>query len=689
MKSDACDLSRLDAFLLGEMTIKNEEELTRHLDTCSSCGSELEKRAANAERWNEIKSLLVEPPRSFSESRQSSTSKTSLPLPIRQVLEMLAPTDDPSSLGRIDSFEILGVIGSGGMGVVLKAADRPLDRIVALKVMNPSLAVCGTARQRFAREAKAAAGILHPNVIAIHSVSTTHVLPYLVMPYVKGISLQHRVDKEGPLSRHEILRIGSQLAAGLVAAHQQGLIHRDIKPSNVMLDEGVETAMITDFGLARTIDDATMTRSGAITGTPEYMSPEQARGESIDCSSDIFSLGSVLYTLCTGHPPFRAQTAFGVLRRITDQQPTPIRDVNPEIPLWLVRIVKKLHAKDANARPTAEQAHALLERCLAHVYQPDRIQLPAELTRSSNQHLGSFSRILKIGAITMTSFSVLLLLAYAIVPPATQSNPLTENQTDQPMPLMTSGEPTVFKTLNLDFPKSDEPGLLVIDINRGFVEVTGHDQPGVIIEILNPQQKTSGESDEAEFKQQFAPQFDLDMNKAKNKIKLDTYNQDYALNLRIKVPTQTDLSLDTYYDGYLQVKDVSGTIITRSQNCDIRLLEISGTAKAFSYNGDFTVSFKKLAENAKLDFESYNGSIDLTLPINTAATTAITTGTGSYRSMFDIQPLTETSDSNIKSSFDLDRESSYQFGNINGGGIPIRMESKKGKISLRKRAAAK
>ena len=220
-----------------------------------------------------------------------------------------APTDDPAMLGRLGGYEISGVVGAGGMGVVLKAIDKSLDRTVAIKVLAPHLAASGAARKRFAREAKAAAAVLHPNVIAIHSVSNDEALPYLVMPYLRGTSLQKRLDEEGPLSLHEILRIGSQIAAGLAAAHAQGLVHRDIKPANILLEQGVERVAITDFGLARAVDDATITHSGVIAGTPQYMSPEQARGEPVDGRSDLFSLGSVLYSICTGRPPFRAETS--------------------------------------------------------------------------------------------------------------------------------------------------------------------------------------------------------------------------------------------------------------------------------------------------------------------------------------------------------------------------------------------
>ena len=282
-------------------------------------------------------------------------------------------------LGRLGPYEVSGVIGAGGMGIVLKAFDCSLDRTVAIKVMAPHLASSGSARRRFAREAKAAAAVLHPNVIAIHGVAADQALPYLVMPYNRGMSLQKRIDQDGPLPLQETLRIAEQIAAGLAAAHAQGLVHRDIKPANILLEDGVERLAITDFGLARAVDDATMTRSGVIAGTPQYMSPEQARGESIDHRSDLFSLGSVVYAMCTGRPPFRAETTFGILRRITDATPRPIREINSETPTWLCRLVDKLHAKSpADRTQSASEAAGLLQGCLAHVQTSDT-PLPPEL----------------------------------------------------------------------------------------------------------------------------------------------------------------------------------------------------------------------------------------------------------------------------------------------------------------------
>ena len=165
--------------------------------------------------------------------------------------------------------------------------------------------------------------------------------------------------------------------AGLAAAHAQGLVHRDVKPANILLADGVERVKLTDFGLARAADDASLTKTGVIAGTPQYMSPEQARGEAVDQRSDLFSLGSVLYAMCTGRAPFRAETSYGVLRRITDDEPRPIREINPDIPEWLCRIVAKLMSKQPDDRfQSAREVAGLLEACLAHVQQPTVVPLP-------------------------------------------------------------------------------------------------------------------------------------------------------------------------------------------------------------------------------------------------------------------------------------------------------------------------
>ena len=379
-----CDPKRLAKFLSGELTLAQERTLQDHLDDCDTCQENLRSQAADESYWTEASQIFVDCDgyqscRMLGETRTDHSGPIASSMQTKSVLGMLAPTDDPNMLGRLGPYEVSGVIGSGGMGIVLKAFDCSLDRTVAIKVMAPHLASSGSARQRFAREAKAAAAVLHPNVIAIHGVAADQPLPYLVMPYNRGTSLQKRIDSEGPLPLTETLRIAEQIAAGLAAAHAQGLVHRDIKPANILLEDGVERLAITDFGLARAVDDATMTRSGVIAGTPQYMSPEQARGDSIDHRSDLFSLGSVLYTMCTGRPPFRADTTFGILRRITDSQPRPVRENNPDTPTWLCRLIEKLHAKSPSDRiQSADEVAHLLQGCLAHVQTTDT-PLPVEL----------------------------------------------------------------------------------------------------------------------------------------------------------------------------------------------------------------------------------------------------------------------------------------------------------------------
>ena len=186
--------------------------------------------------------------------------------------------------------------------------------------------------------------------------------------------MQQKLDATGPLELTEILRIGQQTAAGLAAAHEMGLIHRDIKPANILLEEGVEHVKITDFGLARAADDASVTQSGSIAGTPMYMAPEQALGEKIDQRADLFSLGSVLYTMCSGRPPFQAANTIAVLMRVVDDAPRPIREIIPEFPEWLCELISGLHAKDpADRIASAQEVADLLARRLAQLQGPEKI----------------------------------------------------------------------------------------------------------------------------------------------------------------------------------------------------------------------------------------------------------------------------------------------------------------------------
>ena len=261
-----------------------------------------------------------------------------------------APTH-PEMFGRIGRYDVEALLGRGGMGVVLRAHDSDLHRSVAVKVMAPEWAASMPARQRFAREAQAAASVAHENVIPIYNVEADAKLPYLVMLYVPGMTLERWVMTNGPADPATILRIAGQLAEGLAAAHRRGLVHRDIKPGNVLVGENSNRVWITDFGLARAADSMTLTQTGIIAGTPHYMSPEQARGEALDHRTDLFSLGCVLYFLSTGKPPFDADNTLAVLHKIVSEKPTSLAVHRADLPHSFVSLVDQLLSRAMNKRP--------------------------------------------------------------------------------------------------------------------------------------------------------------------------------------------------------------------------------------------------------------------------------------------------------------------------------------------------
>lgn len=404
-----CDAERLRLLLADQLPESVQAEAAEHVAQCADCRQALELFAGDAGWWSEVQACLLANAGALSGYGEPHRCDESFAADF--VVDFLQPCDRPGALGRLGEYEILEVIGRGGMGVVLKGFQPELGRYVAVKVMAPHLASSAAARQRFVREARAAAAIVHPHVMPIHAVCTSARLPYLVMPLVACESLQQRIDRQGTLEVAEILRIGMQTASGLAASHAQGLVHRDVKPANILLEKGVDRVLLTDFGLARAADDASLTRTGVVTGTPQYMSPEQARGDAIDARSDLFSLGSVLYAASTGRPPFRAETTLAVLRRITDTQPRPAREINPGVPEWLGSVVDRLHEKLPDKRfASAAEVADLLEQCLAHLQQPTVTPLPQQLNRAG---LAAPSRgrrrVAVLGAIVSAVLSVLAL----------------------------------------------------------------------------------------------------------------------------------------------------------------------------------------------------------------------------------------------------------------------------------------
>ena len=324
----------LHQFSLGQVKEPEAEDLEAHLAHCPQCvdtmhtikGEDTLIEAMRAQaalarpKIDETVSHLMvvlkgwKPPGSLDGSGARTEDGSSA---VQELIAMLAPPAGPEELGRLGSYRILRVLGVGGMGAVFEAEDALLRRRVALKVLQPMLAASSAARKRFLREARATAAVAHDHIVTIYQVGEDRNLPFLAMQFLEGETLEARWQREAPLPVAEIVRIGGELAQGLASAHSQGLLHRDVKPANIWLEADRGRVKILDFGLAWVLDgQGPLTAHGTVVGTPAYMSPEQARGEPADIRSDLFSLGSVLYVLCTGQPPFQAASAFGIMEKV-------------------------------------------------------------------------------------------------------------------------------------------------------------------------------------------------------------------------------------------------------------------------------------------------------------------------------------------------------------------------------------
>jgi tRNA A-37 threonylcarbamoyl transferase component Bud32 len=309
------------------------------------------------------------------------TSSPAAVLPATEQYGFLAPAQGPDEIGRLAAYRILRVLGAGGMGMVFLAEDTHLGRRVALKVMRPEAAGDARERRRFLREARAAAAVEHEHIVPLFAAGEQRGVLYLAMPYLQGETLEARMQREASLPLAEILRVGREVAEGLAAAHERGLIHRDIKPANIWLEArpGESGAAgepgasapggrvkIIDFGLVQVAgDEQRLTRTGLVVGTPAYMSPEQARREAtVDARCDLFSLGCVLYRLCTGRLPFEGESALSMLRALVQEHPLPICLVNLAMPAALSDLIEQLLAKrpedrPANARAVVEALRAI------------------------------------------------------------------------------------------------------------------------------------------------------------------------------------------------------------------------------------------------------------------------------------------------------------------------------------------
>ena len=396
-------LADLERLIHGRCTDARNAALCEHVGACPECQKRLDRLAGSgsglAERLREAES---EPPPqdsaywkalAYAEDELRKTvvfqpggRTTDAPDGTELELDFLQPADKPDLLGKLGRFDIVRVVGRGGMGVVLHGYDPSLARDIAIKVIDPQLANNEVARQRFCREARAAAAVTHDNLVAVHQVNEDEPsgLPYLVMQLINGESLEQRLRRAGKMTVPEVARLGMQAAAGLAAAHASGLIHRDIKPGNILLEAPSDRVKLTDFGLARAVEDVKFTRTGFVAGSPLYMAPEQARGDEVDARADLFSLGTVLYEAATGTAPFDAKTPLAVLRRVSDETQMPLVRIEPDVPKWLSDAVDKLLSKEPAGRyQTATEVAEVFAAGLAEMYLLSPLDVPAEVCAGS------------------------------------------------------------------------------------------------------------------------------------------------------------------------------------------------------------------------------------------------------------------------------------------------------------------
>jgi eukaryotic-like serine/threonine-protein kinase len=274
-------------------------------------------------------------------------------------------------------YEIGRLLGRGGMAEVYLGTDRVLERPVAVKLLGSWLADDGAFVERFRREALDAARISHPNVVGVYDAGSEDGLHFIVMEHVPGESLADALARDGPLDPDRAVAIARSVARALGVAHRNGIVHRDVKPANVMLAADGRVRLL-DLGIARSLGSADLTRTTAVLGSPNYLSPEQARGERVDARSDLYSLGCVLFEMLTGRPPFEAETPVAVAyRHVHDEPPRP-SSIVPTVPAWLDDVTLRAMAKDpADRYPTAESLEAALAEAPAGVGPATTVPIPA------------------------------------------------------------------------------------------------------------------------------------------------------------------------------------------------------------------------------------------------------------------------------------------------------------------------
>lgn len=274
---------------------------------------------------------------------------------------VLGSDTSSESIRYLGSYRLIRQLGSGGMGLVYEAEEEATQQRFAIKVLRPTLVLDTDAKKRFFNEAQAMAVIGHQRIVPVVRLAEEGGIPYIVMPLLRGETLEQRMQHGPELSLEEIVRIGTEIAEGLEAAHRAGLIHRDVKPANVWLEDPSGSVRLLDLGIAREIsNDPALTRTGIVLGTPAYMSPEQARGETLDFRSDLFSLGCILYQLATGVRPFTGPSPLNVLQQLDSYHPPRVTAKKPAVPTMLSNLIMELLAKAPKHRP--DSATSVIER---------------------------------------------------------------------------------------------------------------------------------------------------------------------------------------------------------------------------------------------------------------------------------------------------------------------------------------
>ncbi len=327
------NLTELEALANGEAADADASRLQSHLKSCGPC------RAAYAALTASTVAI-----HGNGEIKSEPIGKAAYPF--------LRPPLEPGDLGRLGNYRVKALLGKGGMGLVFDAEDMTLGRSVALKVMRPDQQAQPDGWERFLLEGRTMAKIKHDHLVTIYNAGEEGGVIYFAMELLEGESLEAWMKRESKPTTAEIMRIAREITSGLACIHQHNLVHRDIKPPNIWLEGPQRRVKILDLGLVREVLGAnSLTATGIVVGTPDYMSPEQARGDAVDPRTDLFSLGCVLYGLCAGKKPFDGATLTAVLMALASHTPTAPADLDRRVPRPLSDLVMQLLAKDPQERP--------------------------------------------------------------------------------------------------------------------------------------------------------------------------------------------------------------------------------------------------------------------------------------------------------------------------------------------------